>query len=306
MTQLNSNINPVKFDIYQMVTDTIIEAIEKGVSPWTKPWKTVKGLDNLEVNTPINFVTRKPYNGINALLLACSGYDVPYFITFNQVQKLKGSINKGAKSLPVVFWEKNQYTSVNEDTGEIETHDGFILKYFRVFNISDTNINYKFEVIEKPLIEGKNRTITVCDEFIRNNKNVPRIVFTDRSRCFYSPSRDIINMVRLANFSTSNHYYSTLFHEIIHSTGHKNRLCREEIANLQPFGTISYSKEELTAEIGSAFLNNILGIATPDILTNTASYLKGWLVPLKNDKKFIFDAAKKAEKAVKFLLGEIQ
>ncbi len=113
-------------------------------------------------------------------------------------------------------------------------------------------------------------------------------------------------------FQVVNEYYSTTFHEITHSTGHKTRLDRLQTGQIAAFGSEEYSKEELVAEIGSATLMNLLGIetvktfrnTTVKTFRNTTAYIQSWLNVLKNDNKFIVSASSKAEKAVNFILGE--
>ena len=123
-------------------------------------------------------------------------------------------------------------------------------------------------------------------------------------KAFYSPAFDYIQVPCKEQYRNVEEFYSTLFHEMVHSTGYKTRLDREDVKDCMYFGSENYSKEELTAELGSAFLVNLLGIETKNSFRNSSAYIQGWLRKLRGDKKFIISASSKAEKAVKYILNE--
>jgi antirestriction protein ArdC len=118
----------------------------------------------------------------------------------------------------------------------------------------------------------------------------------------YRPATDTVSMPAKTAFSNPEDYYSTLFHELIHSTGHQSRVGRDGIQRVESFGSESYSREELVAELGAALLCGVTGII-PATLTNSASYLKSWIEVLKGDSKLIVSAASQAQKGADFIQG---
>jgi antirestriction protein ArdC len=278
--------------VYQIVTEKIIEKLESGVVPWRKPWRT---------ESPCNLVSQREYSGLNRILLASDGYSSKFWLTLNQANKLGGRIKKGERSSIVTFWKKNLYTKKNQETGDDETRQGFLLRYFRVFNLSQT------EGIAENLGLGESAqpvpNIGVCDAIVKGMPNRPDIIGSDRA--WYSPVSDQVGMPARENFLGSEEYYSTFFHELIHSTGHRSRLHREQFDNPVRFGSESYSKEELIAELGASMLCGVSGIA-PRTLDNSASYLKSWISRLRGDSRLIISAASAAPKASDFILGKSQ
>ena len=271
--------------VYKIITDRIIEKLEKGVLPWKKTW---------ECGMPQNFVSKKSYHGINVLLLAGSEHSSPHWLTFNQVSKLGGSVKKGAKSMPVVFWKLNKYKSVKRLANgreEIEEKTIPMLRYYRVFNIEDTTLEVpKVEFTEKQSIEE-------CEKVLKGYKNSPELV--NAMKASYIVKSDKVKMPKMKKFDKAENYYSVLFHEFNHSTGHEKRLDRDMSGS---FGNAKYAKEELIAELGASFLCAITHIETKT-LDNAASYIKGWLKALKNDEKFIFKASSLAQKSADYILG---
>ncbi|MDF7821802.1 zincin-like metallopeptidase domain-containing protein [Runella sp. MFBS21] len=300
---MNTSVkNPVNFDIYQVVSDAIINQIETGTPPWKKPVLTVRFEDGTTFNRPCNFVTKRPYEGINTFLLSCTPHTIPMFLTFNQVQALKASVKKGAKGYIVVFWNKETFTEIGED-GKEKEKSRFFLKYHKVFNVEDTTLDYEKYIVREDAKPKKEAVrIQACEDIIKSYVNPPKIVTTETDMCYF-PISDKIAIPAFTRFKKGSEYYHVLFHEMIHSTGHRSRLNREGIEEFKGFGSASYSKEELIAELGAAFLEKMAGIDTPEMLTNSAAYIKGWLKPLKEDKKFFFEACSKATKAVEYILG---
>ena len=271
--------------VYKIITEKIIEKLEKGVLPWKKTW---------ECGMPQNFVSKKSYHGINVLLLAGSEHSSPNWLTFNQVSKLGGSVKKGAKSMPVVFWKLNKYErekTMPDGSTKIEEKSFPMLRYYRVFNIEDTTL-------EVPKVKfTKKQSIKECEKVLKGYKNRPGLI--NAMKASYTVITDKVKMPKMERFDKAENYYSTLFHEFNHSTGHKKRLDRDMSGS---FGNVKYAKEELIAELGASFLCAITHIETKT-LDNAASYIKSWLKALKDDEKFIFNASSKAQKSVDYILG---
>lgn len=278
-------------DIYALVTDKIIEAMERGVVPWKRAWEAC--------GIPMNYITKRAYSGINLMLLSLLSFERPYFLTFKQVQTLGGRVKKGAKGWPVVFWK---LIEANKKTDKENKQEEKIplLKLYYLFNVEDIEgISFKFpEDNFKPKF-----SIEACEQIVSNMPISPTIVHANRAKAYYSPSRDIVNIPQIEQFATSENYYKTLFHELVHATGHPSRLNRKTVVDAGRFGDESHSKEELIAEIGAAFLYHVAGIATQGLVDYSAAYVQNWLAALKNDKRLIVEAASQAQKAVNYILN---
>ena len=275
-------------NVYEMVTERIIKQLEQGTIPWQKPWTGVR-------SGAFNRVSKKPYSLINQAILEKPGE----YATFKQWKDLGGHIKKGAKAEMVVFWKIIDVEEKN-DKGEIEKKKLPLLRYYNVFHISQV------EGVE-PLKEKLNteiEPIEEADRIIKEYVDREHITFKEciSDKAFYRPMTDTVVVPLKEQFKNTNSFYQVAFHEITHSTGAQKRLDRD-IKELAPFGSEIYSKEELVAELGSAFLINHLGIETEGTFQNSASYIESWLKVLKNDNKFIISASSKAEKAVNYILG---
>ena len=279
----------MKKDIYEMVTDRIIEQLENGVVAWQKPWTGVH-------DGAYNRISNKPYSLLNQMLLSKTGE----YATFKQWTELGGHIRKGEKAEIVTFWKIQQIEEEN-DNGEKIIKQLPLLRYYNVFHISQVEgVEPKsIDLNELQPIEEAERIKT---EYMQREHIKILEKVTDKA--FYSPSLDYIQVPCKEQYQNIEEFYSTLFHEMTHSTGHKNRLDREDVKDCMYFGSENYSKEELCAELGSAFLINKLGIASSKSFNNSTAYIQSWLRVLKNDKKFIISASSRAEKAVKYILNE--
>lgn len=279
-----------KANVYEMVTSRIIAELEKGNIPWEKPWTGVR-------SGAYNRISKKPYSIINQMLLQHTGE----YATFKQWTDLGGHIRKGEKSEFVVFWKILEKEETNEDTGEKEVKKTPMLRYYNVFHISQVD---GVEPLALPFAEVE--PIEAADKIITEYIEREHITFEEcaSNEAFYSPSRDRVVVPMKEQYKHINEYYSTTFHELTHSTGHKNRLDRLHTGADAAFGSETYSKEELVAEIGSASLMNLLGIETIKTFRNSAAYIQSWLKVLKSDNKFIVSASSKAEKAVNYIIGE--
>lgn len=229
----------MKNNVYQIVTNRIIEQLEQGVIPWHKPWTGIR-------TKAFNRISRKPYSLLNQMLLKHDGE----YASFKQWTELGGKIRKGEKAEIVVFWKMLEVEKENKD-GELEKKTVPYLRYVSVFHISQVD---GVKPLEEPFHE-----VEPID--------------------------------------------STTFHELVHSTGHKNRLNRLETTAVASFGSETYSKEELVAEIGSATILSALEIETKRTFTNSVAYIQNWLNVLKNDNRFIISASSQAEKAVDYILA---
>ncbi len=285
----------MQFDIYQNVTDQIIAMLEKGVVPWRSPI-----LGRQSAGMPKNLESGKEYRGVNVFLLAftawASGYESSYWLTFNQAKQKKGSIKKGEKSSFVIFWK--QYETTDKETGEPTKVP--VLRYYRVFNVAQC------EGIAAPDAVTYTPTdfqpIDAADAIVKAYADAPAIEHGG-TRAFYRPSTDVVRLPEPTRFASCEEYYSTLFHELAHSTGHSKRLDRKLDTEPQPFGSPDYGKEELVAEMAAAFLSAHVGIQ-PVTIENQAAYLHGWLKQLRGDKKLVITAAAAGQKASDWIRGE--
>lgn len=276
-------------NVYDMVTERIIAELEKGSIPWDKPWTGVR-------SGAYNRVSKKAYSLLNQMLLKHTGE----YATFKQWTDLGGHIKKGEKSEMVVFWKIFEKEEINSDTGEKEVQKIPMLRYYNVFHISQV------EGVEPLAIPFRDvEPIEEADKVIADYVARENIEFTEcaSNEAYYSPSKDCVVVPMKEQYKLINEYYSTTFHELTHSTGHKNRLDRLKSGQNAAFGSENYSKEELVAEIGSASIMNLLGIETKKTFRNSAAYIQNWLQVLKNDSKFIVSAAGRAEKAVNYIMG---
>jgi len=274
-------------DIYAAVTDRIIEQIEQGIIPWCKPW--------ISNDKAISHATGKPYSLLNQLMLGRPGE----YLTFKQCQAAGGKVKRGAEASMVVFWKFIEQE--DEETGEKKEVP--FLRYYNVFHIDQCEgVSAKYTT-ETTFLDGAD-TLAAAQEIIYDylSREGVNLSHEEGDRAFYSPSTDEIVLPIHKQFMSLAEYYSTVFHELTHSTGHEERLNRLNRAAF--FSTEDYSKEELVAEIGAAALVNHVGLETGNSLRNNAAYIQNWLGVLKNDKGFIVSAAGRAEKAVNLILNQ--
>ena len=277
--------------VYEIVTDRIIEQLENGIIPWEKPWTGVR-------SGAFNRVSKKSYSLLNQMFLKHEGE----YATFKQWQDLGGHIRKGEKSEIIVFWKVLPIEEEQED-GTKTVKQIPLLRYINVFHISQVDGVEPLPKEELNDIEPIEQAEEVLkDYWTREHIKVEHVA---GNKAFYSPNMDMIHLPLFEQFTNAEEYYSTAFHESVHSTMKGTRCNREEErkGKIAAFGSEEYSKEELVAEIGSANLLNIIGIETRKTFRNNAAYIQNWLSVLKNDVKFIISAASKAEKAVNYILN---
>jgi len=276
--------------VYEIVTEKIIKQLESGVAPWRKPWTC---------QTPANLITQKEYRGLNVFTLASQGFPSRFWLTFNQATNLGAKIRKGEKSSPVIFWNVGEDRETITPDGAKKTLRSFLLRYYSVFNLVQTEgIDLPASVLQET---RTNNSIETCEKIVANMPNPP--AFEQSDKAWYSPNSDTVGMPARGLFHSSEEYYSTLFHELAHSTGHAKRLHRDNFDNPVSFGSDSYSKEELIAEMTAAMLCGIAGIEQKT-LENSAAYLKTWIARLKSDSRLLVSAASHAQKAADFVQGK--
>jgi antirestriction protein ArdC len=275
---------------YQEAADRIITQLETGTVPWRKPWASV-GL-------PKNLVSHKEYRGINVILLSLAGYPSPWWMTFKQALELGGNVRKGEHGTHIIFWSTYNRKGMrkDEESGEeieFSVRTGFWRSYC-VFNLAQTEgVANALGLNEEPsLVEDLPAAQAIWD----NYPNRPNYRETDCA--FYRPSEDLIGMPLRTSFKEQREYYSTLFHEMTHSTGAAKRLNRDEVVNGDGFGGQKYSAEELVAEFGSSMLCGVVGIS-PTVVENQAAYIQNWLnkLRLSDNKTMLLKSISAAQKA---------
>tara|TARA_R100000808_G_scaffold906_1_gene4316 strand:+ start:2402 stop:3337 length:936 start_codon:yes stop_codon:yes gene_type:complete len=311
----------MKKDIYQIITDEVIKGLEKGGHEWFKSWA------GKEETLTISHTTGKIYRGINQLLLSMSMYFNKYssreFITFNQAKKLGGKVKKGSTSDIVVKYNVSFYVEDKEKKGkriylktdelnqpiipkgyqQEDVEKSMSARYFRVFNLDCIEgIEDKWDI--KDVAKGTIfEPIKNADLVYTNMRKKPELIHKDNIGCFYSPKWHEINMSSPETFISSDDYYKVLFHEMVHSTGHKDLLNRKTL-NTPNYNKVAYSQEELVAELGAMFLTNILGLKPKDNEKNSQAYINGWIKHLKNNPKEIVFASGQSQKAVEYILNK--
>lgn len=278
--------------VYEIITERITSMLEKGVVPWRRPWRGGE--------SPRNIMSMKPYRGINVFMLSCSGYASPYWMTYKQALSVGGQVRRGEKGCPVIYWNVLEKEDVKN--GKKVKRKIPFLRYYTVFNLEQIDGLESVKRIAskiKPVEHVEFNPIEVCDALVGAVPNPPDIEHRGGRAC-YAPLIDKISMPAPEAFESPEEYYSTLFHELGHATGHEDRLNRDGLANGK-FGSHSYSKEELVAEFTAAFLCGESGIDTATI-ENSAAYLGNWLKKLSENPRWLVDAAGKAQKAADYLL----
>jgi antirestriction protein ArdC len=290
MDSQNNTPSGVKLDVYEMVNNRIIDLLTAGTVPWQKPWT--------EAGVPMNLVSKRPYRGINLWLLLSLNYERNLFLTWDQLKKVGGSVNKDEHGHIVVFW-KNVKKQPEGADGNGNPKTVPMLRYYKVFNISQCR-DVPLDLVPE-LVKDEVSPIDECEAVIANMPNCPMIKHKEQ-KAFYHIVEDYINMPKKKSFKTIEAYYSTFFHELVHSTGAEKRLGRKTITEMAEFGSEPYSIEELIAELGAAYLCSFTGILDKE-LQNSVAYINGWLEKLRGDKRFIVSASGQAQRAVDLILG---
>jgi antirestriction protein ArdC len=278
-----------KKDMYAAINNMIMEKLQNGKAPWRQTWN--------DFGPARNYVSKKPYRGINALILNNTDFEYPLYLSFLQAKELGGNIKRGSKSIEVIYWKTLEF----ENEEKIKRIP--FLRYYNVFNIECVD-GVKFKLPAKYI----NDSIDQCESIINDMPSKPIIEHGGDEPC-YSWKEDRIKIPHRDNFTLSDEYYATLFHELAHSTGHESRLNRETGMKPAIYGSSDYCKEELVAEIATCFLCGESGI-TNNIIDNSSAYIQFWLERLTNllreDNKAFVKAAAQAQRATDFILSRIE
>jgi antirestriction protein ArdC len=274
-------------DVSTIITNRILLQLEHGTVPWRQTWRTA--------GRPKNMVTGRYYRGINVLLLSSMGFTENIFLTLKQVNELGGSIKKGVHACPVVFWSQKDVAKANSEEKEVKR----VLRYYNVFNIEQC-----LHIPENRMEElhfNDAEPILACDKLVVNMPLCPKI-YHKGGEAYYDTKNDTVTMPRMKTFTDSESYYVTLYHELIHATGHEKRLGRESIMHPEKFASDGYGEEELVAQIGACFLASLSGCTMANF-ENDVAYIQHWMSRLRNDKRLLLSASSKAQQAVDFILN---
>lgn len=263
-------------EVYKKITNQIQEKLQQGTLPWKKSW--IIGL-------PQNMISKHYYTGINFLSLCTADYPSPFYMTFLQCKEKEGFINAGERGNLIVFWKMLE--PKEEQSGNQQEQQPYI-QYSYVFNLSQTTL-YKPDTDPKQILD--------CEKIITEMKVKP-VIKNNHSRCCYYPTADYISLPKINDFNSPEDYYSTLFHELVHWTGHQERLNR--FVSKKHMDEVT---EELVAELGSSFLCGLCGISAT-VIDSQASYIDGWLSRVEKDPVYFIRASSAAHKAVSFILNK--
>lgn len=280
-------------NVYEVITSRIMQQLESGVSPWHKSWK-VRGKSGL----PRNLVSGREYRGINVWTLLSSGYASPEWLTFRQARQLDGHVRQGEVGSPIVYWKFGRCEV--EDGDEIMEKRSVLCLYYTVFNVAQCE-GLRIPLAEPAENQPQVRTIEACEKVVADWRGKP-VIKHGGDCASYSKVLDCVQMPERVCFDSAAEYANALFHELVHSTGHPARLNRVTLTDFERFGDQYYSREELVAEMGAAFLAGYCGIENRTI-NNSAAYLANWLNALKKDSRLVLVAASQAQKAADLILG---
>lgn len=279
-----------KDTIYELITDRMVAALEEGTVPWRKPWNAGVAPRSVEGHV---------YRGVNAFLLGMEPYASPFWITFNQAKKREGTVKKGEKSTIVVFWKRLLVWDTDEATGQKTKKMVPMLRFYRVFNLEQTEgVKVPKAVAEFDASKVAHEEITDAAAIVAGYPNPPKILSTQSDQAYYQPLLDHITVPELSQYDRPEEYYSTLFHEMGHSTGHPSRLNRKQTGG---FGSHDYGREELVAEMTNAYLCAEAGIQVT--FDNSAAYLASWIRTIREDVRAVVVAAGAAQRAADHILG---
>jgi antirestriction protein ArdC len=278
-----------KVNVYEIITLRILDMLEEGKIPWNKPY-----LEGASGQMPMNLISGKCYRGINRWLLR-GQFDSPYYLTLKQVLGLKARVRREEFSKPSIVTYWNMIETIDKVTKEKKQMG--MLRYYRVYNVTQCEgLKHSRLVVSAT---NDNQELLEPASIVKGMPNKPTIKFDSSSVAYYQPSDDSVHIGTVKQFKTSEMHYATMFHELIHSTGHKSRLERD----LKPsFAKEEYSREELIAEFGSAFLCEITGISKPTI-KNATAYIQHWKEFISSDVQAVVSCASKAEKSCDFILN---
>jgi antirestriction protein ArdC len=254
--------------------------------PWKKSWHTV---------APKNVTSGKEYRGVNVLLLQTAPYESGWWLTFKQAQELGGTVRRGERATPVVYY-RAYGDECTEDTSETPRRR-FVLRYYSLFAVEQC------EGIAAPPSPARAPfdPIEVCERIVSGYPSPPSIEHGGDVAC-YVPSLDLVKMPRRESFTSPPEYYSTILHELVHSSGAAHRLARKGIVDHARFASHAYSIEELVAEVGAAFLC-AHGAVAPKTIGNSAAYIAHWSRSLRSNERWLVEASSQAARAADLILG---
>lgn len=280
-------------EVYQLVTDRLLFEIGEGNIPWRKPWRSPEGFSPIAVS----HATGRFYRGINAFLLPPGEY-----VTFKGARAEGGSVRKGERGFQVVFWKliesKSDTVAVPQADGSVKQVGKVIplLRFYTVFELSQCEglkRRHSGDLVESEMVP---------DEVWGGYKNPPQLAVSP-DRAFYRAADDLVCVPHSSQFDSMDEYFSTFYHELVHSTGHASRLNRLGFMDSAAFASGDYSFEELVAEFGAAMLCAVSGVDNDAVTVNQGAYLRGWLDALSGDTSLAVRAASAAQKAVDHILG---
>jgi antirestriction protein ArdC len=278
---------------YDIITDRIVAALEAGVVPWRKPWKLQAGM------WPQRNITGQPYHGINTVVLGMAGYSDPRWFSYKKSQELGGNV-KGQKGTPIVFYRLLTFKDKDKATGKPIEKTIPLLKYSVVFNAEQCE-GIRLPAMAAPVAFD---AIAAAEGIMDNMPNRPSMANDGGDQAYYRPATDSIHLPPRASFDGNGEYYATAFHELGHATGHKSRLNRHGMeTGIAPFGSPTYSREELAAEFCAAFLCNHAGI--DNTIENSTAYIQSWARRLREDKRLVITAASQGQKAADYIRGKV-
>lgn len=292
-------------DIYQAITDQILERLEQGHVPWLgNPWDPSSRVPQI----PCNAFSGRSYSGINIPLLWSMaekrGYSQDRWLTFRQAKEAGGTVRRGERSTLACFYKPMKRAVVDDDGEPVLDEDGepqekrfAILRGFNLFNIDQCD-GLPDEITNPPptSVEGFDSEDGL-DDFI-SGCGIKVVHSLDRDSAGYYPKQDRVLLPAKEQFHDAEGYYSVALHELTHATGHESRLARPGITDFDGFGTPQYAFEELIAQMGSAFLCGHFGIRNE---AHDAAYIAGWIQALQEDKRAIFRASGAARLASEYL-----
>lgn len=291
---MSSNDGSSSNDVYEAVSARICEHLERGTAPWRKPWN--------DARLPANAVSGRAYRGANAFLLGLGMFRDHRWLTFKQALDLGGHVRKGEKSMVAVLWKKVRVPGRPVDEEEPEISEIPFLRFYHLFNVEQCE-GLRLPVLPDPDARSPVLRLERAEEIVRGMASPPAIV-QGGGTASYTPSEDLVRIPRVGQFRSTDAFYATLFHELGHATGHPSRLNRPGITGTVRFGSESYGREELVAELASAFCCAHSGLDN-SLEEQSAAYCAGWLKSVRGDPKAFVVASGQAQRAADLILGTV-
>lgn len=280
-------------NLYTTITDRIVKQLEAGIVPWRRTWKS--GL-------PKSLSTGREYRGVNILVLGCTAFTSRYWVTYRETQRLGGRVRKGERATAVVYWKwrtPEELKTLSERTGK--AHFAPCVPFTSaLFNLEQV------DGITRPAddtVDHPDNSMEFANQMLEVMPDKPELIHTLCAQPAYFPQLDRVMLPHLSQFESSDEYFATLFHEMVHATGHTKRLNR--FVESEGDRVEKYSFEELVAEFGAAFLCGFAGIQNPDTEALQASYIEGWARVFRQDCRILVRAASAAQKAADYVRGKI-